>query len=154
MRDGFRTIVRLPVAPKTLYRAWLNSREHSAMTGAEATASSRVGASFTAWDGYVRGKNLRLKPYWCIVQSWRTSEFPRTAPDSQIELCIHPSGKTGSKLVFMHTKLTTPQISQYRSGWRMYYFVPMKKYFAAKKLKTAAKRRPRRRTVRRAARRR
>jgi hypothetical protein len=153
MRNGFRTVVRLPVAPKALYRAWLSGREHSAMTGGKATASARKGGRFTAWDGYIKGRNLKLKPHWCIVQSWRTTEFPRGAPDSEIELCIHPSGG-GSRLVFFHRKLTPRQARRYRAGWRSHYFKPMMKYFAAKRRKPAAKRRTRRRTARRATRRR
>ena len=49
----FKTVVRLPVAPKALYKAWLSSREHSAMTGSKAKASPRKGGRFTAWDGCV-----------------------------------------------------------------------------------------------------
>ncbi len=135
---SIRTTVRFPVEPNEIYKAWLSSRIHSAMTGGKAKVSARKGGRFTAWDGYVRGKNLRLKPKWCIVQSWRTSEFPKSAPDSQIELCIHPSGKSGSKLVFIHSKLTPPQVKQYRSGWNEYYWKPMKKYFAAGKKKSRA----------------
>ena len=129
----FKTVMRLPVAPKALYKAWLSSREHSAMTGSKAKASPRKGGRFTAWDGYVRGKNLKLKPHWCIVQSWRTSEFPPRAKDSQIELCIHPAGKTDARLLFIHSKLTPKQVRQYRRGWRAFYFVPMRKYFAKKR---------------------
>ena len=130
---SYRATIRLPVAPKALYQAWLSGREHSAMTGGSAKVSARKGGRFTAWDGWIRGKNLKLKPHWCIVQSWRTSEFPKSAPDSQIELCIHPAGKTGSKLVFIHSKLKPPQVKQYRAGWNAYYWKPMKKYFARKK---------------------
>jgi activator of HSP90 ATPase len=131
----FKTVLRLPVAPKALYKAWLSSREHSAMTGGKATVSPRKGGRFTAWDDHIRGKNLKLKPHWCIVQSWRTSEFPPRAKDSQIELCIHPSGKTDSKLIFFHTRLTPKQVRQYRAGWRAHYWRPMKKYFAKKQRK-------------------
>ena len=128
----FKTIVRLPVAPKALYKAWLSSREHTAMTGGKAKGSARKGGRFTAWDDHIRGKNLKLQPHWCIVQSWRTSEFPRSAKASQIELCILPAGKTGAKLVFIHSKLKPPQVKQYRAGWNDYYWKPMKKYFARK----------------------
>ena len=128
---SMRTTVILPVAPKALYKAWLSSREHSAMTGGKAKASPRKSGRFTAWDDHIRGKNLKLKPHWCIVQSWRTSEFPNSAKDTQIELCIHPSGKTDTKLIFIHSKLTPKQVRQYRAGWRTHYWKPMKKYFAS-----------------------
>jgi uncharacterized protein YndB with AHSA1/START domain len=130
---SFRTVVRFPVKPERIYRAWLSSRGHAAMTGAPARMSGRKGGRFSAADGYISGKNLKLRPEWCIVQSWRTTEFPRTAKDSQIELCIHPDGKDGAKLVFTHSKLTPRQVRQYRHGWNTYYWKPMRKYFGAKK---------------------
>ena len=40
----------------------------------------------TAWDGYVAGGNLELKPFHRIGQSWRTSEFPEGVPDSRLEI--------------------------------------------------------------------
>jgi len=42
--------------------AWLASEGHSKMTGGAAQASAGVGGEFTAWDGYIWGKNLELEP--------------------------------------------------------------------------------------------
>jgi hypothetical protein len=130
---NMQTTIRFPVAPKVIYKAWLSSGAHTAMTGAKARASAQKGGRFTAWDGWIQVKNLKLKPQWCIVQSWRTSEFPKGAPDSQIELCIHAAGKSGSKVVFTHSKLSPSQVKQYRRGWNAYYWKPMREYFAQKK---------------------
>lgn len=137
---GFRLTTTLPAKPAAVYRAWLNSNAHCAMTGAAATASDKEGGRFTAWDGYISGKNLALKPEWCIVQAWRTSQFAANDPDSRLELCIHPSG-SGSELLLIHTDIPPDQMAGYESGWVTHYFEPMKKYFAAKnsKKKPAAK---------------
>jgi activator of HSP90 ATPase len=154
MTNGFRLKARLPADPEAIYRAWLSSREHSAMTGARATASTRKGGRFTAWDGYIRGRNLKLRPQWCIVQAWRTTQFSPRDPDSRIELCIHRKGK-GAEVLLIHTGLPPRQAAGYRSGWRSYYFTPMRKYFAeqARAARKPAKRRPRKAAARRRARR-
>jgi uncharacterized protein YndB with AHSA1/START domain len=128
---SFRATLRLPVPPAEVYRAWLSSRGHSAMTGAKATASARVGGRYTAWDGYIRGKNLKLKRSKLIVQSWRNTEFARGAPDHRIELRLAKAG-SGTKMTFVHSGLTPAGVRRYRKGWRDYYFVPMQKYFATK----------------------
>ena len=60
------------------------------MTGAKAKASKKVGAAFSAWDGYIVGKNVELVPGKRIVQSWRTSEFGPNDPDSTITVTLAP----------------------------------------------------------------
>jgi uncharacterized protein YndB with AHSA1/START domain len=132
---SFRATLRLPAAPEEVYRTWLSSRGHAAMTGGKARASARVGARYTAWDGYIRGKNLKLKRPKLIVQSWRNTEFPKSARDHQIEVRLAKAG-SGTKMTFIHSGLAPAGVRRYRKGWRDYYFVPMKKYFAAMKKKT------------------
>jgi uncharacterized protein YndB with AHSA1/START domain len=129
---SFRATLRLPVPPEEVYRTWLSSRGHSAMTGGKARASARVGASYSAWDGYIRGKNLKLKRPKLIVQSWRNTEFAEAAPDHRIEVRLAKVAG-GTKMIFVHSGLTPAGIRRYRKGWRDYYFTPMKRYFAAKR---------------------
>lgn len=139
MKTSFRLKTRLPAKPAAIYRAWLSGAGHTAMTGAGATASDMEGGSFTAWDDYITGRNLTLKPEWCIVQAWRTSQFSESDPDSRLELCIHPSG-SGSEMLLIHTDIPPDQAEGYEAGWVTHYFEPMKKYFASKnKAKTAKK---------------
>jgi uncharacterized protein YndB with AHSA1/START domain len=145
MKNGFKISVRLSAPPEQVYRAWLSGREHSAMTGGKASVKARIGGRHTAWNGHIRGKNLKLKRNRRIVQTWRTREFPKNAPDSRIEVRIARASK-GSKLTLIHTRLTPKQVRQYSSGWRTHYFKPMRKYFSAK---TPAKRRSRGSTRRR-----
>ena len=50
------------VSTKTLYEALLESTRYSEMTGGTAECSKKENDSFTAWDGHIIGKNLRLIP--------------------------------------------------------------------------------------------
>ena len=75
----------IPVTPVEIYDALLNEQKHSAFTGAKATCDRRVGGKFTAWDGYILGKNLRLENGRRIVQEWKTTEWPEGYPPSLIE---------------------------------------------------------------------
>ncbi len=81
MSYDFELSCTLPASPEAVYEAWLSSAAHGAMTGAKTKASKRVGAAFSAWDGYIVGKNIELVPGKRIVQSWRTSEFGADDPD-------------------------------------------------------------------------
>ena len=65
----------IPATPQQIYDAWLDSRGHTKMTGSAARAKPVEGATFSAWGGYIKGKNLNLEPGRRIVQSWRTTKF-------------------------------------------------------------------------------
>lgn len=126
--ESLKMSITLPVKADKLYKAWLTSKDHAAFTGADAKASTKVGGKFTAWDGYISGKNVELKANKKIVQTWRTSEFPEDAPDSTLEITFEEkSGKT--KLSLYHYDLQKGDAKKYKDGWRDFYFEPMKQYF-------------------------
>lgn len=101
--EKIKLSVTLPVPAKTLYKAWLNSKSHTAFTGGAAKASTKIGGNFTAWDGYISGKNLELKENQFIKQSWRTVEFAKDAEDSILELSFtEKNGKTTLELYHHH----------------------------------------------------
>lgn len=123
----FTVSAMIPATPDDIYNAWLDSRKHAAMTGVAAKCSRRVGAKFTAWDGYIEGTNLELEPGKRIVQSWRTSEFAPTDADSRLEVVLAPSAR-GTKVTLRHSHLPAHGM-QYKQGWVDAYFNPMKAYF-------------------------
>ena len=132
MANTITLSVTLPATPQALYRAWLSSADHTAFTGSPAQVSGRIGASFTAWDGYISGKNVRLVENRRIVQSWRTTEFPAGAPDSNLEI-LFDKVEAGTRITIIHSEIPHGQISEYRKGWKDFYFTPMKEYFVHKK---------------------
>ncbi|MEX2161781.1 MAG: SRPBCC domain-containing protein [Anaerolineales bacterium] len=127
MSRDFEVSITLPASPQEVYDAWLDSKGHSKMTGAKAKVSNKVGGTFEAWDGYIRGKNLILEPGKRIVQAWRTVEFSDDEEDSQIDITFAPAAKS-TRLTLRHTRLPAHG-EQYRQGWVDNYFDPMKAYF-------------------------
>ncbi|HXD10273.1 MAG TPA: SRPBCC family protein [Anaerolineales bacterium] len=118
----------IPASPAEIYKAWLNSKGHTAMTGSRAKVSGKIGGKFSAWDGYIFGKTLELAPNYRIVQAWRTSEFPDDAPDSRLEVVLKQV-KGGTKVTLIHADMPQHQADSYRQGWQDFYFKPMKEYF-------------------------
>lgn len=129
MLNSLKVSTTLPVSPDKVYKAWLSSKEHSAFTGGEAKIVNKVGGKFTAWDGYIMGKTLELKPYKKIVQSWRTTEFAKSDADSKLEIILEKV-KAGTKITLIHTQIPKGGKDEYKQGWLDYYFQPMKKYFS------------------------
>jgi activator of HSP90 ATPase len=114
--------------PKQVYEALLDAGKHAEFTGSKATCGPRVGGKFTAWDGYIFGKNLKLEPGKRIVQEWKTSEWPNGYPPSIVEFTFKTT-KNGTELTMVHSKVPAEQADSYRQGWIDFYWKPLKGYF-------------------------
>lgn len=121
----------LPVKPVEIYDALLNEQKHTAFTGAKATCDRRVGGKFTAWDGYIVGKNVTLENGRRIVQEWKTSEWPEGYPPSLLEFTFKPKGE-GTEIHMIQSNVPAIQAENYKKGWAEYYWTPLKKYFNKK----------------------
>lgn len=124
----FTLKTKINTSAKEIYSTWLSSEGHTNMTGGEATISDKVGDSFTAWDGYIEGKNIELQPFHRIVQSWRTLQFEAHEEDSQIEILLNEvDGQT--ELTLIHSNV--PESGEhYKKGWDNHYFKPIKEYYS------------------------
>ncbi len=131
MTDSIQLSTILPASPEVVYKAWLSSKEHSAFTGSPAQINPNLSGDFKAWEGYIQGKNLELKPYQRIVQSWRTTEFPAGSPDSRLEV-LFEAIEGGTKLSLVHTEIPDGQGQSYYTGWEDFYFKPMAEYYTKK----------------------
>jgi activator of HSP90 ATPase len=124
--------ILLPATPVEVYDAIVNARKHAAFTGAPAKSANRVGGKFTAWDGYITGKYLKLVPGKKIVEEWRTNQWPADYPPSRIELSFERVAKA-TRLTMVQAEVPAAQAPQYRQGWKDYYWTPLKAYFAAQR---------------------
>ncbi len=129
METEFTISTFIPAPPEKVFRSWLSTEGHSAMTGSPARVEPRVGGVFTAWDGYISGRTAALKPYTRIVQDWRTTEFPEDCADSQLEIVLE-AVEGGTMLTLTQRNIPEGQADSYRQGWDESYLQPMKAYFA------------------------
>ncbi len=123
MLETLKVSAALPAAAKVIYKAWLNSRQHTEMTGGKAVVSSKIGGRFKAWDGYITGKNIELVKDKRIIQLWRSSEFSENDLDSLLVVNLEDVSD-GCKVTIVHSQNTN-----YKQGWIDYYLLPMKSYF-------------------------
>jgi uncharacterized protein YndB with AHSA1/START domain len=119
----------LPATPQSIYRAWLDTRLHSAMTGGAAVMSNQPGARISAWDGYISGANIELVPGERIVQTWRTTKFAETDPDSMVTVHLL-STPEGTRLTLTHSNVPDGHTGYEQGGWQQFYFEPMARYFS------------------------
>jgi uncharacterized protein YndB with AHSA1/START domain len=128
--ESLELSVSLAAPPERVYRAWLDSSEHSAFTRAPASIEPVAYGRYSVHDGYVEGITLELDANRRIVQTWRTSEFPKNSMDSRLEVVLEPEGR-GTRMTLRHTDIPAGQSAMYESAWRDHYLTPIKTYFAS-----------------------
>jgi activator of HSP90 ATPase len=120
MNVSFEIREIVDVNASLIFNAWLNSEMHSEMTGGLAVCSNEINGEFSAWDGYITGRNVDLFPNKKIVQQWRTTEFNHSDEDSilTINLVEH---ENSTEIIFLHSSLPEGQ-THYEQGWKEHYF--------------------------------
>jgi activator of HSP90 ATPase len=126
----------IPAAPDEVYDAFVDAKKHSAFTGSKAMSDSKVGGEFTAWDGYIWGKNLELEKGKKIVQEWSTTDWPDHFPPSKLELTFKKT-KSGTEISMIHSNVPAEQADEVAEGWVEFYWKPLKEYFAKPARKSA-----------------
>jgi activator of HSP90 ATPase len=132
MKESLELAVVLNETNENLYKAWLDSSEHSKFTGSKALIDPSAYGRFSAWDGYITGVTVALDPYHKIVQKWRTTDFDEKDEDSTLELLFEKQGEK-TKLTLRHYALPEGQGDEYRKGWEDFYVEPMQQYFNRKR---------------------
>lgn len=133
MSETIHQTEHFDVLPEEFYNTFLSAEKHSAFTESKAEISSEVGASFSAYDGYCFGENLELAANSKIVQSWCAHDDKWT-PDhmSTITLILtEDGGKT--HLDFLQENVPKEAAESIATGWKEFYWEPLKAYFKQQK---------------------
>ncbi len=120
--------VFLPATPEQVYDAWVSPTQMATIIGGECSGDARVGAAFTAWNKYITGTHVELVRGERIVQEWRTTEWPKGASASRLELQLTGSGG-GTEVTMTHSQVPSAQAEAYRQGWIDNYWTPMRAHF-------------------------
>lgn len=116
-----------------LYKFFLDSKLHTEVTESKAIINNKIGGSFTAWDGYIKGEIVSLEKNKKIVQKWRTTEFNETDQDSILEITIEEIDKNKAKLILKHSGIPDGTEEEYKKGWKEYYIQPLKEFIKKQK---------------------
>jgi activator of HSP90 ATPase len=119
----------IPAAPKEVYEAYVDAKKHSKFTGSKATGKAVTGGKFTAWDGYIFGKNLELEEGKRLVQEWTTTDWLKGYPPSKLELTFREV-PGGTEILMVHSNVPKEQADEIADGWTEFYWNPMKEYFS------------------------
>jgi activator of HSP90 ATPase len=127
-KDRITMHCNLAVPPSKLFNDWLDSKSHTAFTGAGAQINKKINSEYKAWDGYISGKILQLEENKRILHSWRTSEFPDKEEDSKLEILLEDMDG-GTAITLNHWDIPKGDGKKYEAGWLEFYFEPMGEYY-------------------------
>ena len=116
------------IAPERIYELYVNEREHAAATGQPASIDATEGGVFSAYDGYLTGRFIRVVPGRLIVQFWRSQHFDDTDPDAilSIEFRKNELGQAETELVLTNVP---DEVSRHdNSSWNYFYWEPFREY--------------------------
>ena len=135
MKPPIEQSVKFSCPPEVLFELYMDSAKHSAATGSKAQISRKVGGSFKAFEGSLWGRNLLVVPNKLIVQSWRSTAFKDSDPDSVLVLEFEKA-PGGSKVHMVHANVPPQDHKGVTQGWPKFYWEPWKAYLAAEKSKS------------------
>ncbi|MBI5467201.1 MAG: SRPBCC domain-containing protein [Candidatus Kerfeldbacteria bacterium] len=121
------------VTPLRLYRALMDSDQHSAFTGQSALISPKVGGAFHVFDGYASGRNIKLEPPRLIMQTWRADDWPAGTESTVIYSMRALRG--GTELTFRQTGVPSGFATSVAKGWHEFYWEPLRLFFGPPKEK-------------------
>ena len=140
--DAIHQEVLFKGSPARVYEALTDSKQFDAVTklsaamqsgmvpagGAAATVSREPGGAFSAFGGYITGRQLELIPGQRIVQAWRAGNWsPGVYSIAKFELTAQDSG---TKLLFDHTGFPAGQAAHLAEGWHGNYWEPLAKFLS------------------------
>ena len=112
--------------PHEIFELLMDSEKHAAFTGHKAEISRKKGGSFTAYDGWIQGRNLEIVKDKKIVQAWRGDDWEK-GYYSKAEFKLVKKGR-GCKLTFTHTGVPDKHYKGINQGWNDHYWERMKKF--------------------------
>jgi activator of HSP90 ATPase len=115
-----------------LYETIMDSKLHTKLSQQPTTVSRRVGGAFKVGHD-LEGKNLKLTKDRRIVQTWRANNWLKGTYSKATFAFARASG--GARVTFTQTGVPDQFYGEIAKGWRVYYWLPMRKQFGAKRTK-------------------
>lgn len=107
-----------------VFEALMDSKKHAKFTGGPAKISRKAGGKFSVYNDYIGGENLEIIPDKKIVQTWHSSDLPKSLITKTTYNFKQDKGKT--KLVFTHSGVPENRYEDLRKGWIDFYWTPLK----------------------------
>ncbi len=123
--------VVLAASAEELYNIYMDPALHAKAIGAPVKISAKPNSPFSAFGGELSGSTLSVVAPRLIVQSWRSSNFHSTDPDSTLILSFVDKGRQG-RIDLIHLDVPEQDYKGVRDGWETWYWAPWREYLASR----------------------
>lgn len=127
-RDQMRSVITqsiaMPAPAEILYKMYVNSELHAAITGGSAQVHAEPGGTFTAFDGMLTGTILHVVKSKLVVQTWRSASFREGDPDTTLILNFSSEGSNKGRIDMVHLDVPPKVYDRIRQGWSTHYWQP------------------------------
>ena len=127
MRTIRQTALIRNATPAEIYATLMDSRRHGALSGQPASVSARVGGAWKVGHD-LEGRQLTLVKDRRIVQTWRANNWPAGVYSKATFALAKARG--GTRITFTQTGVPSEFYKEISTGWRTYYWAPLRKVFA------------------------
>nr|WP_306269172.1 SRPBCC domain-containing protein [Pararhizobium sp. IMCC3301] len=119
--------VFIAAEPAAIYAAFMDEKQHSALTGGQSHISPQVGGEASMHDGQILARNIELEPGRKIVQAWRVAPWEE---GSYTLLRIMLSAENnGTRIVLDQTGCPEDMTAHLAKGWETRYWTPLRAFF-------------------------
>ena len=128
MRTIKQTALIRGATPHDIFETIMDAKRHSALVGGQAVnVSRRIGGAWNVGHD-LEGTTLALTKDRRIVQTWRANNWPAGVYSKAIFALAKEPG--GTKITFTQTGVPSEFFGEISTGWREYYWDPLRKSFA------------------------
>ena len=117
----------LKATPKAVYDAFMDEKQHSAVTGGQSTIDQREGGLATMHDGQIMARNIELEPGRKIVQAWRVANWEEGVY-TLLRIALQEEAG-GTRLTLDQTGCPEDMTDHLAGGWEQRYWQPLKDHF-------------------------
>lgn len=116
----------IPLSPHQVFEIWLDSTEHSRITGLPCDIERQPGGKFVVGEGMIEGVVVEVVPDRRIKQTWRISSYGWPLQHfSTLELELRPE-RGGTRVNLKQTGVPREALPFIETGWHQYYWSPMR----------------------------
>jgi len=129
---SIKQTVTFDAPPQKVYELIMDQKKHAAFTNSKVVMSKEINGKFDVFDGYCSGYNIELIDGEKIVQAWNFVEDGWPSDHYSICTFTFKHIETGTKLVFSQTLIPAHKAEELKSGWKEFYWKPMKEFLKKK----------------------
>jgi activator of HSP90 ATPase len=118
--------------PHDIYETLMDSKKHTKLSQQPTTVSRKVGGAFKVGHD-LEGEHLALTKDRKIVQTWRANNWEKGHYSKATFRLAKVAG--GTRVTFTQTGVPDDKYGEISTGWRQYYWTPLRKQYASRRAK-------------------